>query len=100
MSCLQPELKPTSYIIIYKISHLSARKCLRKIVEITVKCMHEVFQSRCSFLMLSFPYRQIPFGDVLTILVSIFHLFSDERKERESGCALREGRKGVGRLLL
>ena len=52
-------------------------------MEITVKCMHEVFQSRCSFLMLSFPYRQIPFGDVLTILVSIFHLFSDERKKRE-----------------
>ena len=44
--------------------------------------------------------RPIPFEDVLTILVSTFHLLRDERKGRESACVLREGRKGGGKLLI
>ena len=42
-------------------------------------------------------YKQIPFEDVLTILVSIFHLLRIQRKGRES---VREGRKGGGSLLI
>ena len=29
-------------------------------------------------------YRPIPFEDVLTVLIGIFHLFHDDRKRRES----------------
>ena len=42
-------------------------------------------------------YRPIPLEDVLTILVSIFHLLRDKRKGRV--CVLCEERKGGGRLL-
>ena len=36
-------------------------------------------------------YRPIPFEDVLTILVGIFHQLRDKRKGREIFCVLREG---------
>ena len=45
-------------------------------------------------------YRPIPFEDLFTILVSIFHLLSDERKGRERVSVLHGGRKGGGRLLI
>ena len=39
-------------------------------------------------------YRPIPFEDVLTILVSIFHLLRDERKGREYVCLTEMEKRG------
>ena len=49
--------------------------------------------------MVNVHYRPIPFKDVLTVLVSTFHLLRDERKgrerERKSVCYMK-GEKGEG----